>query len=154
MNKDAYTLLFEVDQQQPLDMYQLALIDGVEPELESGVWQTWARHQRGYVIARHIYVGQTVYALYWHKTGYWGFVNYRVTHVELCDECTIENMAHRREYVLVTNKYGKVRRIPIHAIGYSVLTTIQYAQRAAAIKNAADAEKVMLGVSYARLTEY
>lgn len=154
MNKDAYKLLFEVEQQQEPDIYQLALVDGEEPDLESGVWKTWARHQRGYVIARTIYVGQQVYALYWHKTGYWGFVNYKVTHVELCDECTIYNMAQRREYVLVTNKYGKVRRIPIHDIGYSVLTTMQHAQRAAAIKNAEEHDKVLLGAMYTRVSNY
>lgn len=149
MNKDAYKLLFEVEQQQEPDLLQLALVDGVEQE--SGAWQLWARYQRGHSIAHMLYVGQQVYALYWHKTGYWGFVNYRVTHVQLCDECTLDNMAQRREYVDVTNKFGKWRRIPIHAIGHSVLTTIQHAQRAAAVRNAEEHEKVMLGVLYTRL---
>ena len=148
MHKDAYKLLFEVEEQQP-DIHQLALVDGVEQE--SGVWQLWARYQRGHVIAHRLYVGQQVYALYWHKTGYWGFVNYTVTHIQLQAECTLDNMSRRREYVDVTNKFGKVRRIPIHAIGHSVLTTMQHAQRAAAVRNAEDHEKVALSVAYTRL---
>lgn len=151
MNKDAYKLLFEVEQQEP-DLCQLALVDGVEQE--PGVWQLWARYQRGYVIARTIHIGQSVYALYWHKTGYWGFVNYKVHYIQLCDECTIDNMAQRREYIAVSNKYGKVRRIQLHELGYSVLTTIHHAQRAAAVRNAEDHEQVMLGVSYTRLANY
>lgn len=149
MNKDAYKLLFEVDKQQEPDLCQLAIVDGVEQE--SGVWQLWARYQRGHEIARKVYPGQQVYALYWHRMGYWGFVNYSVTVISLFDECTIDNMAQRREYIIVTNKYGKTRRIPLHALGYSVLTTMQYAQRAAAVRNAEDNEKVMLGVAYTRL---
>ena len=152
MNKDAYVLLFEVEQQQEPDLGQLAIVDGVEQE--SGVWQIWARYQRGYAIARNLHVGQQVYALYWHKTGYWGFVNYSVTFISLYDECTIDNMAQRREYTIVTNKYGKQRRIPLHALGYSVLTTMQYAQRAAAVRNAEDHDKVLLGAMYTRLSNY
>lgn len=152
MNKDAYVLLFEVVQQQEPDLAQLALVDGVEQE--PGVWQLWARYQRGYVIARHIYKGQQVYALYWHKTGYWGFANYKVKHVQLYDECTIDNMARRREYIIVTNKYGKERRIPLYAIGYSVLSTMEHAQRAAAVRNAEEHDKVLLGVMYTRLANY
>lgn len=152
MSKDEYKLLFEVEQKQAPDMCQLALVDGVEQE--PGVWQIWARYQRGYAIARTIHKDQLVFALYWHKTGYWGFMNYKVTHIQLDDECTIDNMAHGREYVDVTNKYGKWRRIPLHALGYSVLTTQQHAQRAAAVKNAEDHDKVLLGVMYTRLANY
>lgn len=154
MNKDAYKILFEVEQQQEPDMYQLALVDGVDQEPQPGVWQLWDRYQRGYVIARTLCIDQQVYALYWHRMGYWGFVNYKVSYIQLCDECTIDNMAQRREYVSVKNKYGKERKIPLHALGYSVLTTMQYAQRAAAVRNAEDHEKVMLGVSYTRLANY
>ena len=151
--KDEYKILFELEQQQEPDMCQLALVDGVEQE--PGVWQLWARYQRGYAIARtQLHIGQQVYALYWHKTGYWGFVNYKLTSIQLQDECTLENMARRREYVTVTNKYGKERRIPLHALGYSVLTTMQYAQRAAALKNAEEHDKVLLGAMYTRISNY
>lgn len=153
MPKDEYKLLFEVEQQQEPDLEQLALLDGVEQE--SGAWQIWARYQRGYTIARtRLHIGQSVYALYWHNTGYWGFVNYTVSYIQLCDECTIDNMAQRREYVLVKNKYDKVRKIPLHALGYTVLTTMKHAQRAAAVRNAEEHEKVLLGAMYTRLANY
>ena len=154
MNKDADKLLFEVERQQEPVMLQLAVVDGVEPELEPGVWRTWSRYQRGYAIARTLHIGQSVYALYWHNTGYWGFVNYKVHYIQLCDECTIDNMAHHREYIAVSNKFGKERKVHLDELGYSVLTTIQHAQRAAAIKNAEDHDKVLLGVLYTRLSNY
>lgn len=152
MNKDAYRILFEVEQEQEPDLCELALVDGTEPELEPGVWRLWSRYQRGYVIARtQLHIGQNVYALYWHRSGYCGFVNYKVHYIQLCDECTIDSMAQRREYIAVSNKYGKVRRIPLHTLGYSVLTTIHHAQRAAAVRNAEEHEKVLLGAMYTRL---
>lgn len=153
MSKDEYTLLFEQEEQQ-LSIEELALVDGKLCDEDVGVWQIWARYQRGYAIARRIHVGQSVHALYWHKTGYWGFVNYKVTHIVLQDECTIDNMSRRKEYIVVTNKYGKVRQIPLHALGYTVLTTMKYAQRAAAIRNAQDCFKVLQGTMNVRMSNY